>query len=117
MILILILILKFAQCLNKISDHNHSEKSSCFSVAMLFSYAECKLIYGNSSPEVFRKIHKINRRGPVPESFFNKVAGLGQRCFLGNFVKFLRTPILAEHLWWMLLNLNSLLSSKNATKS
>ena len=47
--------------------------------------------------------------------FFNKVAGLKcatllkkrawHRCFPVNFVKFLRTPFLTEHLWWLLLHL------------
>ena len=46
-----------------------------------------------------------------PSLFFNKVAGLRpersskkrfrQRCFQVNFVKFLRTPFLIEHLWWL----------------
>ena len=44
---------------------------------------------------------------------FNKVTGLRyaillkkrlwRRCFLLNFVKFLRTPIFIEHLWWLLI--------------
>ena len=44
---------------------------------------------------------------------FNKVAGLRpatllkkrlwHRCFPVNFVKFLRTPFLTEHPWWLLL--------------
>ena len=29
---------------------------------------------------------------------------LRHRCFPVNFVKFLRTPIFIEHLWWLLLN-------------
>ena len=36
--------------------------------------------------------------------YFNKVAGLKPatfRCFLVNFVKFLRTPFLTGHLWWL----------------
>ena len=46
--------------------------------------------------------------------FLNKVAGLRpatllkkrlwHRCFPVNFVKFLRTPFLIEHLWWLLQN-------------
>ena len=28
---------------------------------------------------------------------------LSHRCFPVNFVKFLRTPFLIEHLWWLLL--------------
>ena len=45
--------------------------------------------------------------------FFNKVAGLRPatllrktpwyRCFSVNFVKFLRTPFLTQHLWWLIL--------------
>ena len=39
--------------------------------------------------------------------FFNKGAGLRLvrlwcRCFPVNFAKFLRTPFLTEHLWWLL---------------
>ena len=59
-------------------------------------------------PEVFYKkrcsdkFHKIHRKTPASESFFNKVAGLRpevrpeawHRCFLANFEKFLRTPLL-----------------------
>ena len=30
---------------------------------------------------------------------------LRHRCFPINFLKFLRTPFLMEHLWWLLLNL------------
>ena len=47
--------------------------------------------------------------------FFNKVAGLipatllkkrlWHRCFPVNFAKFLRTPFIMEHLWWLLLNI------------
>ena len=41
--------------------------------------------------------------------FFNKVAAtlfkkrVWHRCFPANFVKFLRTSISIEHLWWLLL--------------
>ena len=61
-------------------------------------------------PEVFCKkrcswkFRKIHRKTPVPESLFNKVAGLRpatllkkrlwHRCFPVNFAKFLRTPFL-----------------------
>ena len=34
--------------------------------------------------------------------------GLWHRCFHVNFVKFLRTPFLTEHLWWLLLNIERL---------
>ena len=56
---------------------------------------------------------------PEPESFFNKVAGpmpasllkkrLWHRYFPVNFVKFLRTSFLTEHLWWLLLKLELLI--------
>ena len=50
--------------------------------------------------------------------FFNKVAGLRpvtllkkrlwHKCFLVNFVKFLRAPFLKEHLYWLLLRKGSI---------
>ena len=50
----------------------------------------------------------------MPESLFNKVADLRpatllkkrlwHRCFPVNFANFLRTPLFAEHLSWLLLN-------------
>ena len=71
------------------------------------------------SPEAFCKkmcswkFHKIHRKTPVPETFFNKVAGLRpatllkkrlwHRCFPVNFAKFLRTIFLTERLRWLLL--------------
>ena len=54
-----------------------------------------------------QKFWKTHRKTPVPESLFNKVAGLGlllyqkeawHRRFHVNFAKFLRTPFLTEHL-------------------
>ena len=49
----------------------------------------------------------------MPDYLFNKVVGmrpatllkkrLWHRCFPVNFVKFLRTPIFVEHLWWLTL--------------
>ena len=54
----------------------------------------------------------------MPESLFNKVAGLRpatllkkglwHRSFPVNFVKFLRTPLYIEHLRWLLLYMNRL---------
>ena len=35
------------------------------------------------------------------------------QCFLVNFVEFLRTPFLTEHLWWLLLKTKSILLFKN----
>ena len=68
-------------------------------------------------PEVFCrkmcswKFHKIHRKTPVPEAFFNKVAGLRPGTLLKkrlclrtlNFVKFLRASFHKEHLLWLLL--------------
>ena len=41
-------------------------------------------------------------------TLFTKI--LWHRCFPVNFVKFLRTLFLTEHLWWLLLNFASILS-------
>ena len=60
--------------------------------------------FRSSRPDVFCK------KG-VPRNF-EKFTGkhlcqkkrLWHRCFLENFAKFLRTPFLIEHFWWLLLN-------------
>ena len=41
-------------------------------------------------------------RRPQPTTLWKKK--LCHRCFLVNFVKFLRTPFLIEHFWWLLPN-------------
>ena len=54
------------------------------------------------------RFHKIRRKTPVPESRPRPATlkkRLWHRCFPVNFVKFLRTPILLEHLQWLLLPL------------
>ena len=43
---------------------------------------------------MFLEISQKSQEKPVPESLFNKAAGLGHRCFTVNFAKFLRTPFL-----------------------
>ena len=69
----------------------------------------------SSRPEVFcengvlRNFTKFTVKHLHHSLFFNKVAGLRSatllkkrlwhRCFPVNFVKFLRTPFLTEHLW------------------
>ena len=60
------------------------------------------------------KFHKIHRKTPVPETFFNRVVGLRPatllkkrfwyRCFPVNFVKFLRTIFLQNTSERLLLN-------------
>ena len=79
------------------------------------------LKYRSSSPEVFykkgvlRNFAKLTGKHLCQGLFFNKVAGLRpatllkrrlwHRCFLVNFLKFLRTTFLIEHLWWQLLEI------------
>ena len=41
-------------------------------------------------------------RSSRPEMFCNKFAGVN-KCFPVNFLQFLRTPFLTEHLRWLLL--------------
>ena len=63
---------------------------------------------------VLRNFTKFPGKHLCQSLFFNKVAGLRPatlfkkrlwyRCFPVNFVKFLRTPFLLEHLWWLLLH-------------
>ena len=73
----------------------------------------------SSRPDVFckkgvlRSFSKFTGKHLCQSLFFNKVAGLRtatllkkrlwHRCFPVNFAKFLRTPFLTEHLWWLLL--------------
>ena len=62
---------------------------------------------------VFKNFAKFTGKHLCQSLFFNKIAGrrpatslkkrLWHRCFPENFVKFLRTPFLTEHLWWLLL--------------
>ena len=67
-----------------------------------------------SVKKVFLQILQNSQEKHLWQSlFFNKVAGLRpatllkkrlwHRCFPVNFAKFLRTPFLTEHLWWLLL--------------
>ena len=66
-----------------------------------------------SEKGVLRNFTKFTRKHLSQSLFFNKVIGLRpakkkrlwDRYFPVNFLKFLRTPFLTEHLWWMLLQL------------
>ena len=63
---------------------------------------------------ILRNFAKLSGKRLCQSLYFNKVAGLRpanllkqrlwRRCFLENFAKFLRTPFLIEHLWWLLLS-------------
>ena len=73
---------------------------------------------------VLRNFTKFTGKHLRQSLFFNKVLGLRlttilkkrlwHTCFPVNFVKFLRTPFLTEHLWWLLLEeLDRLKKSRN----
>ena len=73
---------------------------------------------------VFRNFAKFSGKHLCKNLFINKVAGLSlsmqlywkkrflHRCFPVNFVKFLRTSFLTEHLWWLFLVLQHRCSYK-----
>ena len=69
--------------------------------------------FRSSRPEVFckkavlRNFAKFKGERLCQGLFLKKVAGLRlwYRCFLVNFVKFLRAPLFIEHLWWLLLQI------------
>ena len=77
-------------------------------------------IFRSSRPDVFCKkgvlknLTKLTGKHRCQSVFFNKVTGLRpatlskkrlwHRCFPVNFVKFLRTPLFIEHLWWLPLH-------------
>ena len=62
---------------------------------------------------VYRNFVKFTGKHLCQSHFFNKAAGLRaatllkkrlwHSCFPVNFTKFLRTPFIIEHLWWLLL--------------
>ena len=66
-----------------------------------------------SKKVVLRNFAKFTGKHLCQLLFFNKVVGmrpatllkkrLWHSCFPVNFTKFLRTPFLTEHLWWLLL--------------
>ena len=82
-----------------------------------------KVTYRSSHPEVFckkgvlRNFAKFTGKHLCQSLFLNKVVGLRRatllrkrlwhRCFPKNFAKFLRTPFIIEHVWWLLLDLTS----------
>ena len=61
--------------------------------------------------DILRNFAKFTRNHLCQRLFLSKVGGLGHRhslChryFPVNFVKFLRTPIFIEQLWWLLLKI------------
>ena len=83
--------------------------------------------YRNSRPEVYcrkgvlRNFAKFTGKHMCQIIFFSEAAGLRpatlfkkrlwHRCLSVNFAKFLRTPFLTEHFWWLLLFLSTPLTS------
>ena len=90
----------------------------CF-INYLTQIAPFFFLFRSSRPEVFckndvlRNFAKFTGKHLFQILFFDKIAGLRpatllkkklwHRCFPVNFVKFLRTPFLREHLRWLLL--------------
>ena len=70
-------------------------------------------LHSNNKTGVLRNFAKFTWKHLSQSLFFDKVADLRlatllkkrlwHRCFPMHFVKFLRTPFLIEHLWWLLL--------------
>ena len=90
---------------------------TCFNLKLRFadfrgSHRGCSVRKG-----VLRNFAKFTRKHLYQSLSFNKVAGLRpapllkkrpwHRCFPVNFVKFVRTPFLTEHLRWLHLKLTS----------
>ena len=76
-------------------------KNKCFSRS---SHPE-----GFCKKGVLKNFEKFTGKHLCQSLFFNEVTSLRpvtllkKRCFPVNLVKFLRTPIFVEHLWWLLL--------------
>ena len=84
-------------------------------------YKQNQMTQTSSRQEVFcekdvvRNFTKFTEKHLCQSLFLNNVTGLrpatllkktlGQVFFPVNFVKFLRTPFLAKHIWWLLLDL------------
>ena len=89
----------------------HKKIENCF----MREYSERKLKVQEvfCKKGVLRNFAKFIGKRLCRSLFFNKVAALRpatllkkrlwDRCFPKNFAKFLRTPFLIEHLWWLLL--------------
>ena len=77
---------------------------------ILHSWCHTFCHYGFQSSEAVTRmsfVKKISQNSheniwPHPATLLKK--RFWNRCFPVNFVKFLKTPFLTEHLWWLLLN-------------
>ena len=65
------------------------------------------------------KFRKTHRKTLVPESQPATLLKkrLWDRCFPVNFARFLRTPFLTEHLWWLLLTIPTYFSSRGVFRT
>ena len=52
--------------------------------------------------KIYSLVSYMTVRSSRPATLLKK--RLWHKCFLVNFTKFLRTPFLTEHLWWLLLD-------------
>ena len=72
-------------------------------------YAIEAVVYRCSVEKVFLEISQNSQENAARASFLIKCNFIKKRlwykCFPVNFAKFLRTPFLTEHLWWLLLML------------
>ena len=96
-----------------------------------WSYFSCNIfshLQKQSPKGVLRNLTKFTWNHLCQSLFFNEIAdlrpatlfkkGLWHRFFPVNFAKFLRTPFLTKHLWWLLLDqLLSLLAFKQQFES
>ena len=83
-------------------------------IALFFFFSEAVTQRCFVNKVVLRNLAKFTGKHMCQGLFFGKVTGLWpatllkkrlwHRCFPVNFVKFLQTPFLTEHLWWLLLS-------------
>ena len=88
------------------------KKENSTNTSSLDTFIRCQFkkpsLFRSSRPEVLcekgvlRNIAKFTGRHLCQSLLFDKKETLGQ-VFPVNFVKFLRTPFLIEHLWWLFL--------------
>ena len=88
------------------------KKENSTNTSSLDTFIRCQFkkpsLFRSSRPEVFcekgvlRNIATFTGRHLCQSLLFDKKETLGQ-VFPVNFVKFLRTPFLIEHLWWLFL--------------
>ena len=92
-------------------NNNYSARKKCLVDLTLREKSSRSEVF--SKKVVLRNFAKFTGKHLCQLLFFNKVVGmrpatllkkrLWHSCFPANFTKFLRTPFLTEHLWWLLL--------------